>query len=293
LHDLDPRLAAQDVAKVLLLKQYLEDKGFYTLRSTHRDPRDPTASFLFGSLRGYCVHFAHAAVYLFRSQGIAARIALGYGVHTLKHGSGSAILIMGDRAHAWPEVYIEGVGWVAIDIYPKQTDMPPAPAVDYDLEKLFGELARKDKTGGISATGQAVKIPWRLFLYALTAVAWTMLLVLYLLKFVRRTAFHLRQGAAKERAAYLSLLDRLSDVGLHRFPGESREQHARRLEPLLPHFALLTERHLAMALGAPRADSFESFKELICVVDAELKGALPRSRRMWGLINPASWLWTR
>ena len=75
--DVDPRFFHDDLARAYAIKRYLEKSGFYTLRSKHSSSKDPTASFLFGSLRGYCVHFAHAAVYLIRTQGIAARVALG------------------------------------------------------------------------------------------------------------------------------------------------------------------------------------------------------------------------
>ena len=37
-----------------------------------------TAAFLFGNFTGYCVHSAHASVYLWRSLGLPARIGTGY-----------------------------------------------------------------------------------------------------------------------------------------------------------------------------------------------------------------------
>ena len=111
---LDPRFASDDVAKAFAIKRFLEKNGFYTRKSQHADAADPTSSFLFGSLRGYCVHFAHAAAFMLRSQGIAARVALGYAVQTFKRAGGSSILIMSNGAHAWPEIHVDGVGWVSV-----------------------------------------------------------------------------------------------------------------------------------------------------------------------------------
>ncbi|MFT7579764.1 MAG: hypothetical protein ACI9MR_001430, partial [Myxococcota bacterium] len=130
LRDIDPRFFDDDLMKALVLKRYLEKQGYYTLKETHTDESDPTASFLFGSMRGYCVHFAHAAAFLFRSQGIASRVAVGYGVNTGNRAGGSNLLIMGNMAHAWPEIHLEGVGWVTFDVYPERSDEPPQQIID-------------------------------------------------------------------------------------------------------------------------------------------------------------------
>ena len=159
---IDPRFTGDDVVKALYIKTWLEKEGYYTQKTKHIDADDPTASFLFGSLRGYCVHFAHAAVYLLRSQGIAARVALGYAIDNRLRGTNSAVLIMGNQAHAWPEIYVDGVGWVTLEVFPENGDEPPREFARQDLESLFGELARDDKSGGKSpeARKDSFTIPW-------------------------------------------------------------------------------------------------------------------------------------
>ena len=115
LRDMDPRFVGDPLMGAMTIKRYLETEGYYTRSETHKSATDPTASFLFGSLRGYCVHFAHAAAYLFRSQGMATRVALGYAVETQKLGGGSSMLIMSNHAHAWPEIHLAGIGWLPFD----------------------------------------------------------------------------------------------------------------------------------------------------------------------------------
>lgn len=160
---IDPRFAGDDVVKALYIKSWLEKEGYYTMKTKHIDATDPTASFLFGSLRGYCVHFAHSAVYLLRSQGIAARVAIGYAIDNRLRGTNSAVLIMANQAHAWPEIHVDGVGWVTLEIFPENGDADPPSFVDQSLESLFGELARNDKSGGRSpeARDSNFEIPWR------------------------------------------------------------------------------------------------------------------------------------
>ena len=158
----DPRFTGDDIVKALYIKSWLEKEGYYTMKTKHIDANDPTASFLFGSLRGYCVHFAHAAVYLLRSQGIAARVALGYAIDNRLRGTNSAVLILGNQAHAWPEIYVDGVGWVTFEIFPENGDEPPREFARQDLESLFGEIARNDKSGGKApeASQESFVMPW-------------------------------------------------------------------------------------------------------------------------------------
>ena len=73
--------------------------------------------FLYENRKGACTHFASAAVLMFRSFGIPARYVEGYMTTELLSGSG-ANEIYDRSAHAWPEIYIDGVGWVPIEVTP-------------------------------------------------------------------------------------------------------------------------------------------------------------------------------
>lgn len=126
------------MAKALAITQYLGEHGTYSLRSRHAGADDPTADFLFGDLTGYCVHFAHAAVYLMRSIGIPARVGTGYAVAEANRQGGSALLLRNSDQHAWPEVFVG------------PTPSPPPPALvavqafaaaraDHDLDRLSEE----------------------------------------------------------------------------------------------------------------------------------------------------------
>lgn len=122
--------------------QYLNTKSIYTLTPGHEveEGSDPTAPYLFGDMRGYCVHFAHATVYLLRSLGIPARIGTGYLTDMSQAKDGHILLRMNDR-HAWAEVYISGYGWVPFDTQPEQVEVHAETPVDSTLlEELMGLL---------------------------------------------------------------------------------------------------------------------------------------------------------
>lgn len=140
---LRPEYADDPLGQALAIKTWLDEKGIYSRKSRHADAGDPTASFLFGDLTGYCVHFAHAATYLLRSLDLPARVATGYAVPETSRGSGSAIMIRGLNAHAWPELYLEGLGWVVVDLAPQQSLEDPTQAADPSLQRMLGEMLRQ------------------------------------------------------------------------------------------------------------------------------------------------------
>ena len=290
--EVDPRYANDTLIRALAIKRYLETNGFYTRKERHDNTEDPTASFLFGNLRGYCVHFAHSAVHLFRSVGIASRVALGYAVDNRMRGNGSAVLIMGDRAHAWPEIHIVGVGWIPFDIYPEQSDQPPPQLVSQSLESLMGELARNDKSGGRAnqPKSEAFSIPWQQISTFMLVTLLFLLCLAYLIKLGRQ----MRATWGKphrQHWLFSATLDQLSNVGLSREYGETRERHAARVEKLVPTFQRLTATHLHLSLGS--TGSSAEMPTLCAQVREELKKNLPWWRRLLGTLNPVGWCFTR
>ncbi len=80
---------------------------------------------------GYCVHFAAAMAVMAREAGIPSRIAVGYAPGRLtgkKVNVGGRQLteysVDGHSAHAWPELYFEGLGWVPFEPTPTRGQVP-------------------------------------------------------------------------------------------------------------------------------------------------------------------------
>jgi hypothetical protein len=283
--DVDPRFVGDDIVKALAIKQWLEKEGFYSLAEKNLSGDDPVATFLFGEKKGYCVHFAHAAVFLLRSQGIPARVAIGYGVSTQQRGAGSAVLIFANEAHAWPELYVDGVGWVTFDIVPERSDEPPAAHVDQDLEAALGELARGEPPGLDDKT--PLVIPWELIGFSILGALVAAVVTAFFIKSYRRLA------TANHRLVYRAVLDVLSDLGAPRLPGESRERHAARLAARAPSFVPLTNAHLKLTLGHDDAAAREAMRTLARQTKAELSKSTPVWQRVGGFFNPIGWWFTR
>ena len=68
--------------------------------------------------RGYCEQFAGAFAAMARSIGIPARVAVGFTWGEQDVDDPELYHVRGEHAHAWPEVYIPGSGWVAFEPTP-------------------------------------------------------------------------------------------------------------------------------------------------------------------------------
>ncbi|MGW3309851.1 transglutaminase TgpA family protein [Streptomyces sp. NPDC001073] len=83
--------------------------------------RDAIAKFL-KDKQGFCVHFSFAMAAMARTLGIPARVAVGFAPGT-PEADGTVSVGLKD-AHAWPELYFEGVGWTRFEPTPNRGSVP-------------------------------------------------------------------------------------------------------------------------------------------------------------------------
>jgi transglutaminase-like putative cysteine protease len=285
-------------AKALAIKLFLDKNLIYSTAHRHAGVDDPTADFLFGDKTGYCTHFAHAAVFLWRSQGIPARVGVGYAIPE-EERQGSTLLIQNNSAHAWPELYLDGVGWFPLDISPEKNLDPPGEPIDRDLQQLLGEMARKEPPPGEHAGRSSFQ--WRALWAALKQLAeWLLyasVLGLYGAKLWRAWVPRFSSAEDLARVGYRAGLDRLSELGASRHEGETREDFARRLSARAPTLAEMTRLHLAARLGpsgrGPRGGDRAVWVQLAQQLRRELAQSAPAWRRWLGFLNPLSFWWSR
>lgn len=84
---------------------------------------DGVEYFLNESRKGYCVYFASAATLIFRQAGIPARYVEGYIItpdmmQNVGEDGYADVSVIDSKAHAWPEIYIAGYGWVPVEVTP-------------------------------------------------------------------------------------------------------------------------------------------------------------------------------
>lgn len=69
---------------------------------------------------GNAAYYASAAVLAYRAAGIPARYAEGYILtkRQAEQTEGNTVILSGKNAHAWAEVYVDGIGWRAVEVTP-------------------------------------------------------------------------------------------------------------------------------------------------------------------------------
>ena len=87
--------------------------GFaYTLNPPTLPAVNGLDSFVFGTHRGFCEHYASAYAFMMRAAGVPARIVTGY---QGAEANGAYLIVRQANAHAWTEVWLAGQGWVRVD----------------------------------------------------------------------------------------------------------------------------------------------------------------------------------
>lgn len=100
------------IEKLLCGYQYSNQPG--DIPDTVTSPSEYLDYFILDKKEGFCSHYATAFVLLARAEGIPARYVQGYSVCSDK----THIDVTSDQAHAWPEAYIEGYGWLGFEPTP-------------------------------------------------------------------------------------------------------------------------------------------------------------------------------
>ncbi|GAB3274039.1 DUF3488 and transglutaminase-like domain-containing protein [Sinomonas notoginsengisoli] len=200
---------------------------------------------------GYCIHFAAAMAVMARVVGIPSRIAVGFAPghptgQTVSVPSAEALpeyQVDGRDAHAWPELYFEGLGWVPFEPTPSRGFLPSyaftdstAPSESTNLDNLNDGLrAGPDGTEAspapsqapLAAPGEGGSTPWVPAL--LVALAVVMAAVVVALPAAIRTA----QRRRRLRRGLKGIWEELEAVGLDHGlapgPADTPRSYAKRL----------------------------------------------------------------
>lgn len=300
-------VAHKAFAKLYAIKYWLQKNAVYSMRlRPPADVRDHVAHFLFKTRIGYCVHFSHAAVYLARIAGIPARVAEGYAVPGKERGTGSSLLIRAGAAHAWPEVYIRGLGWTVFDIYPQRnldTQRPTPP--DPNQRKMLASLARPKKIPPLrkGATQDVRKARTR---WSWKGVRWwldlpwhwlpvALLLILFGVKWWRRWAYIWSGNERKTLLFLRHMEDRLSEQGYRREMGETLEHFGERFVGAMPSLIRLFQHVSAMHLGS-RLTQGSIEPTLLASIAKEYRSFIPWYNQFLRFLDPLSWfghIWQR
>lgn len=162
--------ATTPYAKAMAIQDYLRSDAFsYSLSTPVAEGYDGSGMGVLEQFleqkSGYCVHFSAAMAVMAREVGIPSRIAVGYTAGSRANQYDTLVdgvemrgyEVTGRDAHAWPELYFEGLGWVPFEPTPSRGNVP-----DYALEEFapipdFGDLPVDPGKPPVSAPTTAPK----------------------------------------------------------------------------------------------------------------------------------------
>ena len=111
--------ASSDYRRALDLQDYfwVDGRFSYDLNVERNRGIEDLEDFLFDARAGYCEQFASAYAAMARSVGLPTRVAVGFTWGEWDPARG-AYVVRGEHAHAWPEVFFAGTGWVRFEPTP-------------------------------------------------------------------------------------------------------------------------------------------------------------------------------
>jgi len=241
------------------LQRYFRTTGGFTYTTTAPNDggSDAVATFL-AEKTGFCVQFASAMAVMARALDIPARVAIGF-LPGEEVADGSWRISAQD-AHAWPELYFQGTGWVRFEPTPAtRTGQSPSysvPAVTpttpltatssaAPLPQASTAAPSTASAATSSAAGSAgadadrtgaqrfLALPWGWILGGLLVLLALLLPVTSSALLTRRRWSRAAGAGAAAEAAWAELEDRTRDLGARWAPSATPRQSAAALQALV------------------------------------------------------------
>ncbi|MBP3622798.1 MAG: transglutaminase domain-containing protein [Oscillospiraceae bacterium] len=104
---------------VSLVAEFVRNSAVYNIDTQPYPSEDYAVYLLTEGTEGYCVHFATAAAAMYRALGIPARLVSGVLAETV---ADTPVEVRRLNEHAWVEVYLDGIGWLPVEVTPGTLD---------------------------------------------------------------------------------------------------------------------------------------------------------------------------
>jgi len=226
--------SATSIDKALDIADYLLSDFVYDASCTlSGGDGDYVSDFLFTSRTGGEAHFASAAVLLLRAAGIPARYCEGY--LSLAGGDLGEVEVRQKDAHAWAELYLEGLGWIPLEVTPTRGSassdlrLPTYHAPDHS-PSVLSTLSREDLVNGVLhffiLLGNG--------LLHICLLVLVLLLVFLVLSFLHRLVLRFSCGLWGARSVISYLCRFFRAAGYPRGKNEGLLTYTQRLDAMLP-----------------------------------------------------------
>jgi transglutaminase-like putative cysteine protease len=228
-----------EIIKALAIKDYLSRNFTYTLMPPEVPEGRDFVDYFLQTRRGYCSYFATAMVVLARTIDIPARYCEGFLLTDAPHKD-SVYTVTGKQAHAWAELYFEGIGWIPFDatpsrqaqIRPTQPSLTP-PEPDIPLPESSPEVLPTVQVPEVEFEMPA----WGLLLIVIASIALvnTLLIIAHRIFYSSRRLLSKYSKSEAVEIWWHAILALISDQDemFERRPGETAAMLASRIGRLI------------------------------------------------------------
>lgn len=238
-----------DYDKAKAIEEYLLGNFKYSLKPGNTPSnRDFVDYFLFDLKKGYCTYFASSMAILTRAAGIPSRYVEGFILPPVT-STNDVYNVTNAQAHAWAEVYLEGIGWTTFESTASfsssfyNSSSTSAPRNNTSPTPNLNQLTSPSPTAGplnpdnnnTNNKNNGFKIDKRVLSILLTIffVTFTIFLVIYINS--RRRKSKIRKILKSDpkngiMAFYEYLQKHLSDQGVNIKAGETLYEYSQRLD---------------------------------------------------------------
>mgnify|MGYP005848883627 FL=1 len=294
------------LAKAKAIEDFLGREYLYSL-DVPPLPRgeDAVDFFLFETRRGYCEHFATAYAVLCRLAGIPSRVVTGYATGEYNPFTGLYEVSL-DDAHAWVEIYLPGIGWVAREPTPgfALPEFRKSNGIFWIFRDLFSWLGRGIASlfppslrsafrAALSAVAAGAKSLFSGLAYSSREAPWFPAILLFLVLAAlaaarmrpRRSHPYALSRAEDPRAAMEAFLVAMEPFGLGRAPHQTLEEYRKRIASALPGVNLEMEfrvfEKVRYGMGQPDAAELSLLKNGLRRAAEEALFRCGKSRFRW------------
>jgi transglutaminase-like putative cysteine protease len=276
------------------LQQFFRTQFTYSTNVPPPSSQNDLETFVLTDRAGYCEQFSGAFAAMARSLGIPARVAVGFSPGRL--GADGRFVVTGKNSHAWPEAYIEGLGWLPFEPTPGRgipgaesytgvADQDASEGLIVDTAPVVAPTIPRVPTIGGPTPSSVAPAPEQETASRSTsarflAIAFGAALVAIGLA----TAMVLRRSRRRDRveAQWRRIERRLQRQGLVRVPHETERSLAQRSETVLGHDTAATLRRLAERVEehryGPTGEWTEADTEAFTAEAQRFRQAMPTGR---------------
>lgn len=115
--------SADSFQLALAMQRQFREDFVYDPTVDYSRSSDPIGSFL-AARAGFCQQFASTFAVFARALGIPSRVAVGFSWgdpdDSVDSSGRRSYIVRGRHAHAWPELYFDGIGWIAFEPTPSR-----------------------------------------------------------------------------------------------------------------------------------------------------------------------------